>query len=429
MSSKSRPWHQWIIGSSLSLKDQNLIFWGLLFLGFVAPFSIIVISSGRPPDGDFAGFYSLGRILNEHPIKDLYNFELVSRICMEVHPRRGAYGPLPYPPFVGLFFRPFALLPYWVAYLVWVVISLTLYVSGLTLALAQFFPVDTFRRSLVLCLAVSYAPFVVDTAANGQLAAVGLFALVMVLREDHLDHRFRSGLSLSACLFKPTLLVLLLPMVLVTRRWRTFLGFVAGAAALFSATTAFEGFGIWPVFFHSIFSYGKLASGPQASSIRILNKYVDLSSFSALAPGGRSQTGLAILFTVACCAFLALMWFWWKSSGAGRLFNNLLWAATITWTLLLNVYVPIYDSTLIVLALIVAAGAVKRIPSQPFHRWFTTLWVLVLICSWFTVALAGIMHFQIITVLFIAIGVLEFVGLKRLDQSIRSAGEGPKVLP
>jgi hypothetical protein len=422
MSSTSRPWHQRIFRSSPSLKDLNLIFWGLLLLGFVAPFSIIVISSGRPPDGDFAGFYSLGRILNEHPIKDLYNFELLSRICMEVHPRSGAYGPLPYPPFVGLFFRPFALLPYWVAYLAWVTISLTLYVSGLTLALAEFFPVEPLRRSLVVCLAFCYAPFIVDTAASGQLSAVSLFALVMVLREDDLDHRFRSGLALSVYLFKPTLLVLLLPMVLATRRWRTFLGFVAGAAGLFLVAAAFEGFGIWPVFFHSILSYGKLASGPQASSIRILNKYVDLSSLSALAPGGRSQTGLAIFFTVACCAFLALLRFWWKSSGAGRPFNNLLWAATITWTLLLNVYVPIYDSTLIVLALIVAAGAFKRIPSQPLHRWFTTLWVLVLICSWFTVALAGIMHFQIITVLFIALGVLQFVGLNRLDQSPFSKG-------
>ena len=204
---------------------------------------------------------------------------------MEVHPRSGAYGPLPYPPFVGLFFRPFALLPYWVAYLVWVVISLTLYVSGLTLALAQFFPVEPLRRSLVVCLAFSYAHFIIDTAANGQLSAVSLFALVMVLREDDLDHRFRSGLALSACLFKPTLLVLLLPMVLMTRRWRTFLGFVAGAAGLL-VTAAFEGLGIWPVFFHSILSYGKLASGPQASLIRILNKYVDLSSFSGFAPGG-----------------------------------------------------------------------------------------------------------------------------------------------
>ena len=281
----------------------------------------------------------------------------------------------------------------------------------------------------MLCLAFSYAPFVADTAASGQLAAVSLFAIVMVLREDDLDHRFRSGLALSACLFKPTILVLLLPMVLVTRRWRTFLGFVAGAAALFLATTSLEGFGIWPVFFHSILSFGKLASRPQASSILILNKYVDLSSFSALVPAGRSLPGLTIFFTVACCAFLALLWFWWKSSGAGRPFNHLSWAATITWTLLLNVYVPIYDSTLIVLALIVAAGAFKRIPSRPLHRWFTTLWVLVLICSWFTVVLGGKVHFQVITVLFIALGVLEFVGLNRLDQSIRSAGEGPKVLP
>jgi hypothetical protein len=68
MSSTLRPWHQRTFRSSPSLKDLNLIFWGLLLLGFVAPFSIIVISGGRPPDGDFAGFYSLGRILNEHPI-------------------------------------------------------------------------------------------------------------------------------------------------------------------------------------------------------------------------------------------------------------------------------------------------------------------------------------------------------------------------
>jgi hypothetical protein len=66
---------------------------------------------------------------------------------------------------------------------------------------------------------------------------------------------------------------------------------------------------------------------------------------------------------------------------------------------------------MIVLALIVAAGAFKSIHSQPLHRWFTTLWVLVPICFWFTVALAGIMHFQIITVLFIALGVHEFVDL------------------
>ena len=101
---------------------------------------------------------------------------------------------------------------------------MTLYVSGSTLALAKFFPVEPLRRSLVLCLALSYAPFVVDTAASGQLSAVSFFALLMVLREDDLDHRLRRGLALSACLFKPTLPVLLLPMVLVTRRWRTFFG-------------------------------------------------------------------------------------------------------------------------------------------------------------------------------------------------------------
>jgi hypothetical protein len=38
-------------------------------------------------------------------------------------------------------------------------------------------------------------------------------------------------------------------------------------------------------------------------------------------------------------------------------------------------------------------------------------------------------HFQIITVLFIALGVLEFVGLSQLDRSVPSVGEEPKSVP
>jgi hypothetical protein len=88
--------------------------------------------------------------------------------------------------------------------------------------------------------------------------------LVAQLGADVSDRGVKFGCqSLDSC-------GLLLLMVLVTRRWRTFLGFAAGAAALFLATTAFEGSGISPVSFHPILSFGKVASGLQASSIRTL---------------------------------------------------------------------------------------------------------------------------------------------------------------
>jgi hypothetical protein len=401
------------LGPFVQWEQLNLICWGLLLVGFVLPFSIFVIASHRPPDGDFTGFYSLGRIAGTHPLSDLYDYELLKKICTQVHPRRLMYGPLPYPPQVGLLFAPFALLPYGVAYILWLLITLALYAAGLRLVINRFLPLDPPRRSLLFFFAFAYCPFLIDTAASGQLTAIGVFALSLVLSEQDKDHQFRSGLALSLCIYKPTLLVLLLPMLLVTRRLKTLLGFAAGAAALCAIPTAIAGFSIWPVFLKCIFSYGKDASGSNAPVVRLLVKYIDFSSFSALVHGGRSPVGLVILFSIAAGAALSLLWFWWKTSRQGGQFNMLLWATTITWTMLLNLYVPIYDSAIIVLSLILTVGVLRQSPAHAYLAPVKVLSLLILAGSWFTVLLAGATGVQLLTLLFTALGILQFAALRR----------------
>ncbi len=398
------------------LRQLSYLCWALLFLCFVLPFSAIVIASHRPPDGDFAGFYALGRILNTHPMADLYNYELQKEVCSQVHARAGGYGLLPYPPFVGMFFQPFALLPYPAAYILWLILTLALYAASLKLLIDRFLPLDPVRRSLLFCFAFAYSPFLIDTAASGQLSAVAFFVLTIALCQDQADHPFRSGLALSLCLYKPTLLILLLPMLLVTRRFRSLLGFAAGAIVLAALPTAAGGVAIWPVFLRTLFSFGKVATA-QAGATLYLVKYVDLTTFSAFVRGGRSWPGLAILFLCAAAALLFLLRNWLRSPRCAKPFNALLWAVTITWTLLLNVYVPIYDSTLIVLALIVTAAALRSIPAHPWQRAFRLLWITILAGSWFSGWLDGRTGVQLLTLLFAALGVLQFAALRRLAQS------------
>jgi glycosyl transferase family 87 len=418
MSLFPNSWPSRILGPVPKLKDLNMIFWGLLFVGFILPFCIVVLSNHRPPDADFAGFYSLGRILNEHSPRDLYDYELQKRICEEVHPRKGAYGPLPYPPFVGLFFRPFTLIPYWAAYTLWVIASLALYAFGLVFTLDRYFTLQPLARSLLFALAFSYCPFIAYTAANGQLAAVGFFALALFLREDDLGHPFRSGLVLCVCLFKPTMLILILPMLLFTRRFKTFLGFVTGALALFLMTSAFEGFGVWADFIRAIRSFGGSSVGVKNPSFLPLAMYVDLTSFSSHIHGGRSWLGLSIFVACGLFALTCLVRFWWKAPSSSRLYNNLLWAATLTWTLLINIYVPIYDSILVVLSVLITAGVLRQLPKSSVHRWFTIVWILILICSWFSVPLSRITNIQIMTLLFAFLGVLQLVALRKLNRPL-----------
>ncbi len=413
-----------LLASPANLKQLNLICWGLFLVAFVLPFTAFVLATHRPPDGDFAGFYALGRILNTHPMSDLYNYDLQKEVCNQVHARAGAYGPLPYPPFVGMFFQPFARLPYPAAYVLWLLVTLALYAAGLRLLIRRFLPLDPVRRSLLFCFAFAYCPFIIDTAASGQLSEVGFFALAVALCQDDEGHRIRSGLALSLCLYKPTLLILLVPMLLVTRRFRSLLGIAAGAAALLALPTVVGGIAIWSAFLRTLLSFGKVAGGAQVSTVLILVKYVDLTSFSAFVHGGRSWPGLTILLLAVAAGAVFLLRAWLQSPRSGKPFNALVWAATITWTLLVNVYVPMYDSILIVLALLVTAAALRQIPASRMHRAFTLLWILILAGSWFSGWLDGRTGVQLLTLLFAALGALQFSALGRLGAAGASSVGG-----
>jgi len=402
------------LGPKQSLKDLHYVIWGMLFVGFILPFFIVVLTNHHPPDADFAEFYGLGRILNEYTPHDLYNYDLQKRICEQIHPRIGGYGPLPYPPFVALFFRPATQLPYWMAYTLWVLASLALYGAGLRMAIARFLPKEpAATQSLIYALAYAYFPFIAYTAGNGQLAAIGFFAVALALREDGRGALLSSGLALSLCLYKPTILILILPMLLVTRRFKVLAGFALGALLLFLITIPFEGFAVWPDFFRTILSFGASSVGVTNHSILPLEKYADLTSFSSHLQGGRSPIGIAVFLCVSLAALAALVRFWWMARRHSVAYNDFLWAATLTWTLLLNVYVPLYDSILVVLSILITFAAARNVAGPAVRRWLTATWILILVCSWLSVPLSRSTGIQCMTLLFASLGILQLVCLSQ----------------
>ena len=127
MSVRSPRWFERVLGPRLNLKELNVICWCLFFF-FLAPAIFRAVQMqrqhGKPIQyADFVNFYAMGRILNEYPATDLYDLALQNRICNEIAPpRKGSYGPIPYPPFVGIPFKLLARLPYSAAYTVWLLI-------------------------------------------------------------------------------------------------------------------------------------------------------------------------------------------------------------------------------------------------------------------------------------------------------------------
>jgi hypothetical protein len=398
----------------------SLICWGLFFALLVLPAGVAVehrIARGQLArtfaEVDFVYFYGFGRIFDKYPAAEVYDYNLQERILTEVHPLDGRrYGPVAYAPFLGVFFRPFSRIPFFEAYLLWLAITFSFYMAGIALLTARFLPLDPLPRSLVFCFALCFYPFIGWTLLNGDISIIGFFAVALAFREEDLERPFRSGLALSICCYKPTLLVLLLPMLVVTRRFRTLLGFAAGGSLLALFATVVEGVHVWPGYFRALLNFGKGAGGLDSHPFKEPWKYVDFDSFASLFPGGGTALGRIVLVSCALWAAFSLIRFWRRSTGARKPASTLVWATTVTWTLVLNVYVPIYDSMLFIIGAIATAGVLKAV-SERHYRWFTVLWILTLGSSWITVTVAEASRVQIITFMFTALGALQLAAARQ----------------
>jgi hypothetical protein len=385
-----------VLGTVPSLKDINLLCW--LLLATIAAPLFIAHSGPEIRNADFVQLYSLGRILNEYPAKDLYNYQLQQKLSTEMHPLKdGFYGPSPYPPFVAVFLRPFAAMPYLSAYVLWMAISVLLYLAGIAILARRFFRGDLLRRSLIFCFALAYYPFIVGTVINGQLSAVGFFALSLAIYEDDRGRALLSGLALSLCAYKPTLLVLILPMLFITKRFKTLAGFGIGALALVLFATMLEGIRVWSGYFDVLFILGRI------HPLLRLSRNIDLRAFTSLLSPTHSWVAVTAVLGCAAIAAFCLIGVWASSVRAGKPASALLWGTTLTWTLLLNIYVPVYDSILAILSMVVTARAMRNFSG----RWFGILCALIFASAWITVEIAERTGVQVLTILLAALGALQ----------------------
>jgi hypothetical protein len=413
-------WPTGLLGPMPGLRELHLACWSLVAVLFVMRFCIPVWVQYRAGRGsiplfpnDFVYFYGIGHIAKDYPAARLYDYGLQLKTFNDIyHPPTRAYGPSPYPPFVAPFFSLFARASFRVAFFLWAACSLILYVVGIVAAARDFFPGERLKVSLILCLALAFYPFFWGVLVNGQLTAVAVCAVGLAVYLERRSKLFQSGLALSILAYKPTLLLLLIPMLFVTRRFRTLAGFATGAALLMLVGTAFGGIEIWPVYAQFLKLFSQL-TGMGAQSALLLYKFVDLSSFLQAAGGGRSTPEMAILALVSILIGAALAVLLWKSAGGSGPVQLLAWAVTITWTLLLNIYVPMYDSVLVVLAMVLTIGAVRELEWDAAVNWVGSLSVLTFAVSWVSYEFARDHRVQLLSIALAVFGLAQLYILYR----------------
>ena len=391
------------LGSGLrSRRDLVFLCW-LVCASLVTPLTITAERNLQRPV-DFVYVYSLGRIATEHP-HSLYDLRFQHRTfetVLALPPAFGrTYGPSPYPPFAPVFFRLFSGLPFLRAFHLWQLCSVFLTTGALALLCLTFFGNNPFGRSVFLAGAISFGCLLDDNLLNGQLSSVALFAFALALFLNSRNRPFLAGLALSACVYKPTLLLLLIPFFLLRRQWKVVYGVLSGALALAALVTVIMGIGIWSAYAQMLFHYLG-----QYHAILDLKTYVDEPAFSRLLFPRQALLRNVFLAALVSSSALLILRAWRRGAD-----EKLLWSLTITATLLVNAYTPSYDVTVVLCSVAASCSVLLRF-SKPL---FVTVALFLFLASWISGPLLNVINLHLLTVALMALFVLQYAACMRLN--------------
>lgn len=191
---------------------------------------------------DYRGTRSAGRAILDHGFSAAYDLRILEQIQRPLfdlytiesseHGIPFAAVPAPYPPPFSLAFVPSTFLPPVPGFLAWTLLhvaALALY----QLRLAQAFGV---RRPVVLIAAVAVGFPALVNLIMGQLSVwlVLFFGEAMIAFDR--GKAVRAGAWLGLLIFKPQVLVLILPALALAGLWRVLLGTLASVAVLVTPT-------------------------------------------------------------------------------------------------------------------------------------------------------------------------------------------------
>jgi glycosyl transferase family 87 len=176
--------------------------------------------TGEIKGADYVQFFLVGSLLNEGHADSLYDTAAIAaeakrRIApqMEFHPARNPYGPQ-----VALVFEPLAAVPFLPSFLLFSAVSALAY-SVATWVLWRHAP-QLERSGAYVVLLAAACPGLLYTLRFGQISTFTLLAPALAVPALAVDRRFLAGLCLGLLAYKPQLLVVVVPTLLLARDWR-----------------------------------------------------------------------------------------------------------------------------------------------------------------------------------------------------------------
>lgn len=331
---------------------------------------------GRPPGTDFIAFWSAGRLTLDGRVADAWHLDLLGAFQLDMYP--GLLGPTQwaYPPTTLPLVVPFGALPYGMAYVVWVLVGLALYLGALSPLLRgrrYAWPIALAFPALWLGIPSGQIQFFVAALVGG--------ALLLLPRRPVL-----AGVLIGLLVIKPQLAVMF-PVVLVAgREWRAFIAAATTAVVAVLGSAAAFGVSAYESWAGSLGELGSAIDDGSAPVFKFVTPYMGLRLL-----GLPEVPSLALHVGVALPAAW-VVWRLWRRTQDPMVRG----AATVAGTFLVTPYAADYD--LAVLAFLIAWMAALGM-EQGWLRGDRNLLVLTWLAPVLTASVAALTHVSVVPVL------------------------------
>ncbi len=313
--------------------------------------------------GDYPAFYAAGAIANEGDWEDLYAGDRQQTEQAGLIDDDGGFLYFSYPPFVAGAYAPFGGIDYRWSFLIHTVL-MAVALHGAIRLLWPFLEGAGWPQVAVLALALAFYP-ILRSVPGGQNTTLSLLLLALVVRLDHEERPVLAGLTMALLLFKPQFGVVLVPLLLVGRRWRMLWGWAAGAALLYGISALLMG-GAWVADW-----WEQARSFRDSNVIANGDNFVSLPGFVENLAGIGSPLVWLVGYGLAGVVGLVVVYFWWKYPRSHVLPRFALAAAAVVVAAPQTLY---YDAGLLLVGLV----AVLPSMTQPIR------WIIggALVASW-----------------------------------------------
>ena len=386
----------------------------LQFAGRFVLDSVPVAFRTRYFGADFAEFYIAGKILNQHRADALYDLDLQTRLFHGLYPGN-QHAALWYvcAPYLAQFFRPFAFLSYRAAYAAWMIAAILIYAIGVSALSPYLAHLSKSYRRAALLLGLTSMPVALWSLVGGQIGVIAFAIIAWCVRLDLSGKQFAAGATLALCCYKPTLLLLFGPFLLLRMNFRFLLGFAAGLGGLLtvsllaSTQAVLDWFGL-------IFTYGRFASQGSTPWPDAWPLLIDVNHFVRRIYASDAWLSMVIAAAAFIGVFAALARYWRRFDTATAEQRQLIWAVTITSSLLANLYVTAYDSASIVAGALLTTSVVRLYRTEAgWTRRFYALIAAVYLTALIPAPVIAYVRVHLYTLAVAALGLFQYRLLSR----------------